>query len=231
VLRLIAPHIALCFLVAVSQAVSAQTVIWTTDPRAGAAAAVGSLADVLIQQWEHNRTTPMTHRKVGVRPGIGQELLVRPGEVIVARVPFEAAYLARARNDFVNSAGVPVTAESFRALRMLNNRWCIVGGSHCFEDKDGDKDWDGAGQAKGRWVDVPFEVFELRKELTGQDRRELQLVSADGLVVEYREYFAGALATREACTAVGDVFDCRGLTVRATGRKGDALRFQIVAAK
>src|SRR6185436_1184332 len=161
--------------------VEAQTVIWTTDPGEAAVLQGAGIVDQILAEQERLRTTPMVHRKVGLRPAAGEEVAVKPGEVIVARLAYQASYIAKPRADFVSTSGIPIRAEGFRVVKMLNNRWCGRGG-RCYEDKDRDGDWDGAGQTGGRWVDVPYESMELRKPLEDGDRRELVLLDTGGPV-------------------------------------------------
>ena len=78
----------------------------------------------------------MVHRKVGLRPEKGQEVTVRPGEVVVAFLPFRARYIARPAADFTNTRGMPVRSTTFRAVRMVNNQFCTASGTKCFNDKD-----------------------------------------------------------------------------------------------
>lgn len=220
-------------LIVVASRTAAQTVIWTTtDPGQGVAMGVAGLMDEILAEQQRLRSTPMVHRKIGLQPALGEEALVRPGEVIVARVPYQASYLARPRADFVYTKGAPIRADSLRTIKMLNNLFCAPRGGHCFEDKDRDGDWDGAGQENGRWVDVPYEIIELRKEIAGEERRELVLVSFEEPVLEYREWFGTSLVTKSTC--LGDAsreFHCGNMAVKEVGREGAGVRFQVEGGK
>ncbi|HKH46142.1 MAG TPA: hypothetical protein VKM72_15885 [Thermoanaerobaculia bacterium] len=210
----------------------AQTVIWTTDPGKAAVLQGAGIADQILAEQERLRTTPMVHRKIGLRPAAGEEVVVRSGEVIVARLAYQASYMAKPRADFVSTSGTPIRAEGFRVFKMLNNRWCGRGG-RCYEDKDRDGDWDGAGQARGRWVDVPYESMELRKPIEGEDRRELMLLDARTPVsIEYREWMGGSLVNTEACAPVeASRYSCHGLAVTEVGREDEAIRFLVEVAQ
>jgi hypothetical protein len=132
----------------------------------------------------------------------------------------------------VSTSGTPIRAEGFRVFKMLNNRWCGRSG-RCYEDKDRDGDWDGAGQAGGRWVDVPYESIELRESIEGGDRRELVLLDAGTpMSIEYREWMGGSLVTKEACTpAEAAHYSCHGLAVTEVGPEGEAIRFMVEVGK
>jgi topoisomerase IA-like protein len=60
----------------------AQTVTWTTDPGKAAVLQGAGIADQILAEQERLRTTPMVHRKVGLRPAAGEEVVVKSGEVI-----------------------------------------------------------------------------------------------------------------------------------------------------
>jgi len=212
-----------------SAAARSQMVVWTTsESKVEAAAAAGGLIDMVMAEQERLRTTLMTHRKSGLRPAPGEEVLVRPGEVIVARVAYTATYFARPRADFVNSSGVPIRADGFRAWKMLNNKFCGLSDKKCFDDKNFDGAWDSAGQAGGRWVDVPYEVVEVRRELKDGDREELLLGNADAGGVQYREWISGALLVKKECTPIASgQYACGRLKVREIGKEEDAVRFAI----
>jgi hypothetical protein len=220
-------------LIIVASRTTAQTVIWTTtDAEQGVAVGVAGLMDEVLAEQQRLRSTPMVHRKIGLRPTFGEESLVRPGEVIVARIPYQASYLARPRADFVNTKGAPIRADSLRTMKMLNNLFCAPHGGHCFEDKDRDGDWDGAGQENGRWVDVPYEIIELRKEIAGEERRELVLVSSEEPVLEYREWFGTSLVSKSTCLAgASREFHCGNMAVKEVGREVDGLRFRVTREK
>ena len=217
--------VAICLAPTVS---AGQTVVWTTaGPESRAAVAVGGLMDAVLAEQERLRTTVMTHRKLGLRPSPGEEVLARPGEVVVARVTYTASYFARPRADFVNGSGIPIRAEGFRVWRMLNNKFCGLSGKKCYDDKNHDGTWDSAGRDKGRWVDVPYEVVELRKEDALGDRWEL-MRRPDGLGVELRVWIRGTLATSEPCQpSEPGRFACGGLAIRELAKPGEGLLFLV----
>lgn len=217
----------LAAMIAVSAPLHAQTtVIWRdTQQTAGqaAASAVAGIADQIMDEQQRLRTTPMVHRKIGLRPSKGEEVMARPGDSIVARVAFDASYTARPTADFVNTSGTPIRAEGFEVYRMLNNLFCGKAG-RCYDDKDRDGDWDGAGQAKGRWVDVPYIVTEIRSERKTEPRKELVLLSAEGPAVELQEKMDGEVVSRSPCATLS----CGGMTVEVfTQEEGGAVRFRV----
>jgi hypothetical protein len=220
-------------LIVVASRVAAQTVIWTTnDPGQSVAIGIAGLMDEVLAEQQRLRSTPMVHRKIGLRPALGEETLARAGEVVVARVPYQASYVARPRFDFVNTKGAAIRADSLRTMRMLNNLFCAPRGGHCFEDKDRDGDWDSAGQESGRWIDVPYELIELRKELPGEERREVVLVSLEGPILEYREWLGAALVSKSTCLAnASQEFQCGNMALKEIGREGDGVRFQVEESK
>lgn len=204
----------------------AAQVVWV-DPStpSGAGVLAGSLMDSLLAEQERLRTTPMVHRKVGLRPEKGEEVTVRPGEVIVALVPFRASYIARPTADFTNTRGMPIRSATFRAVKMLNNKFCYASGGRCFDDKDFDGDWDGAGQLKGRWVDVPYEVIEVRQPI--ESVQQDLILTESGL--KQREYFNGALVRSEDCGAPAENrYRCGFFVVEVIERVADgAVRFHV----
>jgi len=158
----------------------AQTVIWlgNSDAQAAAISAAG-LIDALMAEQQRLRTQPIVYRKLGTRPEPGASAKAKVGEVVVRQVAYDASFLGRPREDFINSYGMPITRVATMAVKMVNNGFCFSNGSKCFFDKDRDGDWDGVGlKPSGRPIDVPYEVLELRRERSEGLASELILLRA-----------------------------------------------------
>jgi hypothetical protein len=186
--------------------ISAQepVVVWSNKPGVAGAIALTNLLESYNAYQNQIRTTPMVHRKTGLWPQRGTVVAVRPGEMVVSRLTYRASYLARPGVDFKDTRGYPVRAETMRAVRMLNNSFCVPAGTRCFKDQDADGDWDDASRdERGRQVDIPYSIIELREEVQDGSRFDLVLVSSGetGLSLENRELFNGKLAASENCSA------------------------------
>ncbi|HYH46021.1 MAG TPA: hypothetical protein VEG34_10060, partial [Thermoanaerobaculia bacterium] len=121
--------------------------------------------------------------------------------------------------------GMPVRSTTFRAVRMVNNQFCTASGTKCFNDKDLDGDWDGAGQANGRWVDVAYEILEVREPVETAQRA--LVLTESGL--KHREYFEGSLVKTEDCGGAADQrYECGVFVVEVLERQADgAVRFHV----
>lgn len=206
-------NILLLFALIPLPALAAGPVVWVTpnSPGATGAVAVGSLIDSMLARQHELRTTPMIHNKVGVRPGVEKP---KPGDLIAVRLSYRASYLAKPVSDFVDRHGLPNRASVLRAVKMLNNQYCLPTGVRCFIDKDLDGDWDNVGRTeKGRTMDVPYEVTELREETGKGLRAELALGEGE---LMYRESYDGIPAAEQSCPLAEGEISCGGFKVQVS---------------
>jgi hypothetical protein len=203
-----------------SPVLAAGPVVWVSPSNSGAAGAIaaGSLIDGMLARQHELRTTPMTHNKVGLRPGPDAEGPAKPGNVIAIRASYRASYIAKPVMDFIDRHGLPNRSAVLRAVKMLNNQFCLPTGVRCFVDADRDGDWDNVGRnERGRSVDVPYEVTELREE-TGKGLRAELALGEEALI--YRETYDGIPAQELTCPLAEGEVTCGGFKVKVSPGEG-----------
>ena len=206
---------------------AADRVIWAgPSENQSLSVAAANLVDALLAEQQRIKTQPIVYRKIGIRPMAEGVFKAKAGDVLVRQVEYSASFIGRPLQDFRDSYGMPLHRASMTTVKMVNGGFCFASGSKCFFDRDRNGTWDRAGQSpKGRPVDVPFEVLELRRENPAGLSRELHLIKVVGDKVVLQEFtrMGGGLAEGNMCERIGPgSIDCEGFKVEvlSTGTEG-----------